>query len=258
LSLSDYHIHSTFSADGCDSIDQICEQAINTGLEEICITDHFDFEPEDLAYHQLDAKQYIAAIQSARSRYPSLSIRIGGEFCYQSSRKHEIAEKVRTTPLDFVLGSVHYVDGRLLLPSQCAASPVRVWARYIEEATSLAGAGLFDVMAHLDLPKRYMPASCRVAPEAFIPVLQNLVETGTGIEINASGFRSGLGEPLPSLALLKMYRSMGGEVVTVGSDAHRAKHVGSYIKDCLELAKAAGFTHYARFVERRIQWVKIE
>ena len=117
---------------------------------------------------------------------------------------------------------------------------------YFDEVTGAARSGLFDTIGHLDFMKRYlmphvMPADLAAAPELYEPVLHALIESGTALEVNASGLRQLPRETYPSAAIVHRYRDLGGRNVTIGSDAHRTEWFSFGLGQAYRHATGAGF-----------------
>jgi histidinol-phosphatase (PHP family) len=278
--ISDYHMHTRFSCDSESEMSAVCEAAIARGLREIAITDHADFGPNDPPGY-FKPVEYLQSVEHCRSRYGDrLTIRAGVELGEPHFFARESKAVLAMGSFDFVIGSAHYAA---LLPSstvsttaetlQCAWSesffeqPLRqAYEGYFRQVVNLAAGGDFDVLGHLDLVKRdacqYNKPYDGPGPYADMirTALRSVIERGKGIEINTSALYKGNGmsEPCPSLEVLRWYREMGGEILTIGSDAHTPNRVGSHIEVALELARAAGFTHLASFEGRQVIWNRIE
>jgi histidinol-phosphatase (PHP family) len=257
----------------------MCEAAIALGLREIAFTDHTDFGPNDPPGY-FRPVEYMQSIERCRDCFGDrLKIRAGVEI----GEPHLFAREARAVldmgSFDFVIGSAHYAA---LLPSssvstdteilQCAWSesffeqPLRLaYEAYFLQLVNLAASGDFDVLGHLDLIKRDARQYDKPydGPEPYADMirtaLRSVIERGKGIEINTSALYKGKGmsEPCPSLEVLRWYRELGGEILTIGSDAHTADKVGAHFDVALEIARAAGFTRLASFEGRQVLWNKI-
>jgi histidinol-phosphatase (PHP family) len=118
-------------------------------------------------------------------------------------------------------------------------------------------------LAHLDYPSRYIVAKFKdfdvlKYKEQINEVLKVLVSKGTGLEINLSGYRNILGRHMPHPEILKMYKNLGGELLTVGSDSHKKEHIGLFYDTCLEVLRECGFKHIAVFENRKPQLLQID
>ena len=163
-----------------------------------------------------------------------------------------------------MLGSAHWIDQiePALSEFYQRQPPEQVEQDYLTRVLELAQAGEFDSLGHLDLIKRYRPLSMGTfdpLPYADLirAILRAIVQRDRAIEINTSPLRKGLPAPCPDLTVLRWYRELGGEKLTVGSDAHCARDVGADISTALELARAAGFGRIVTFERRKVEWVRL-
>lgn len=265
--LPDYHVHTRFSCDSETKLAAACEAAIARGLREIAFTDHADFEPLDACCGYLRPDAYLAEIERCRSRYgQDLVIRAGVEIGEAHIHRRQAAALLEADGFDFVLGSLHWVDGRPAFDGhyftgQTLEQGLRA---YFEQLARLAAEADYDVLAHFDLVRRTASRSLGLRTLDYRPhgetirrILRILVERGKGLEINTSTCRRGLGDPNPTLEILRWYRELGGEILTFGSDAHTAAAIGSCFGVALEMAQAAGFTRLATFEKRESGWMAI-
>jgi histidinol-phosphatase (PHP family) len=272
MTLVDLHVHSICSADGASSIADYALRAEALGLVEMGLAEHVDFDPRDGDYGHLDLAGYDHQIAAARALVPGVPIRQGVEITYQACREDEIRGWLAGHSWDFVVASVHlvdYADGWAIISESRTAgsyfahhSARQSYLPYFEELLQAARSGLADVLGHFDLVKRcgvdhYGPFEPARYEDEIRSVLQAAVDSGMGLEINTSGLRQRPGEPYPALAVLHWYRQLGGETLTVGSDAHHVGDLGAGIDDALDLARLAGFQAIATFQKRKIQWIDI-
>ncbi len=261
----DYHIHSAFSFDCSVPLEQVCERAIALGIPEICVTDHIDFVPDDPSTGYFQPEAYFAAIETCRQKYGDrLIIRAGAEMGEPHRFPYESEVLADEYPFDFILGSLHWVRDRLVLSREYfeGRSAREAYEAYFEELYLMVRVGGFDVLGHLDVAKRYGfdvhgPFDPREYEEAIREVLRACVEVGIGIEVNTSTLRRPVRQPSPTLTVLRWYREMGGEIVTLGSDAHELDHIGYALDDMVALLKEAGFTHVASFVDHQPRFVPL-
>jgi len=269
----DLHIHSTCSADGGATIADYARRAQELGLVEVGLCEHADFDPRDRSYRTLDLARYDREIEAARAIAPGVRLRQGVEITYQASLEAEIGAWLAGKRWDYVIASVHlvdYDDGWAMVsePSAVQAyfarhSQRQAYLPYFEELLRAVHSGLGDVLGHFDLVKRYGVAHYgRFEPaslaEEIRAVLRAAVEAGVGLEINASGLRQAPGEPYPGLAVLRWYRELGGEILTVGSDAHLVEHLAAGADQALALARAAGFAAVTTFEARAPRWIALD
>jgi histidinol-phosphatase (PHP family) len=230
------------------------------GLAGVAFTDHVEWMPGDEATGILKSPAYFAELDELRARYNGEMQLLAGVEVGDSHRfPAETREIVSAWPWDYILGSIHWVDGQPGWEPEMFESGVAVaYARYFDELIALAQGGEYDVLAHFDLVRRDSWAVCRqvlpVEPyaEAIREALRAVVARGKGLEINTSAWSAGLDEPCPGLTILRWYRELGGEVLVFGSDAHRPERVGADFDRARDLALVVGFTRLARFERRRI------
>jgi histidinol-phosphatase (PHP family) len=260
----DQHIHSALSADAIpgNTIIQLSEAAISCGLTGIAITDHLDpCWPDEENPAVLDVPVYESALTEAENL---LSGRIhfikGIELGFVPGYAlDECEETVSKYPYDFVIGSVH----------SSAEIPVDYKpfheGRTLDEILGEYYALLFDsmkvyknydVLGHINYIDRYTD---EIPPESlYMPyideILKLAIADGKGIEVNTATFgrlKRSDDFGTPNLAILKHYKDIGGEIVTIGSDAHQCRDVGAFIENGEELLRTAGFEHFAFYKNRQ-------
>lgn len=226
----DLHLHTKYSADSLAEPRAYCLRAIERGYDAICFTDHADFEKEDMGYGFFDYDRYRGAVEACRTEFAGrLRIGFGVEIDYHHSWEKEIQGFLAGKAFDYVLGGVHYLAEHILVMEQSyftGKSQRQTYAAYFQEVRRLVDSGLCQGLAHLDMIKRggmpvygaYRPADYA---EFLVPLLAGMIRQGMALEINLSGLRQGLGEPLPGLEVVDLYAAAGGRRVSVGSDAHR-------------------------------------
>jgi len=266
----DQHIHSTHSYDGAqeDAIDLIVETAMAKGLAGIAITDHMDpiWPDEDEAVtHVLDLPAYESALTEAANKW-SEHIRFvkGIELGLCPGISLEICEDVvGRYPYDFVIGGVHYSANMPIdIPPFFTGRDLRdiIDEYYTILLDSINLYKNYDVLSHINNMDRYTNG---FAPEdMYMPYIDEILRVaiidGKGIEINTSAFRYGISERgTPTMPILNRFKELGGEIVTIGSDAHKAADVGTYLDIGEEWLRAAGLRYIAVFRERRPEFIKL-
>ncbi len=256
----DSHTHSLHSHDGFHSVDDLCQSAVKQGLVGICITDHCECNFYEELGCGLRIKKSLASIAKARVDYEGrLIVSRGIELGQHLQNEAAAKEALAFGGYDFVLGSLHNSAGQEDFYYMDYSSPkvvVRdIMTQYYTEMRQVAASDAFDVLAHLTYPVRYIWGKYRIPvrledyQEPIDEVLRTLALTGKGLEVNTSGLR--LGFTLPSLPYVKRFHQLGGEIVTIGSDAHRREHVGFGIDAGMDLLKEAGFKYFAFYRERK-------
>ena len=270
--LVDLHVHSTCSIDGASTIEEYAAQAEGLGLAEVGFCEHVDLDPRDRGCGYLDPERYDREIEVARAAARSVVLRQGVEITYQCKLEAALETWLAGHPWDYVIASVHlldYADGWAIISEPEAMGAYfashterQAYSPYFAELLRAARSGLGDVLGHLDLVKRYGirqygPLDPAAFEEEIREVLGAAAQRGMGLEINTSGLRQSPGETYPALVVLRWFRELGGEILTVGSDAHHADDLGSGIVQAQALAREAGFRAIATFEERRVHWVDL-
>ena len=257
--LADYHTHSAASPDGSLTVNQLAEAAVRAGLDEICVTDHVDtvLWGSHAPREHFDWTGLLAQVPQAREQYAGrLTIRLGAELG-EAPMGFDRAERLleESPGLDFVIGSVHMAGEKFhhfdlyYIEKKDETYYHSVIDSYLEDVLRLAQWGKFSVLGHLTLPLRYINENlgeeltfdghfdqCR-------EIFRALIESGCGIECNTNRGH----QPLPDAPLLKLYREQGGEIITLGSDAHSAEYVGCCIRERQELLRQCGFRYFTTF-----------
>lgn len=239
----DFHIHSQVSFDGRDTAQNIANRAASMGLREICFTDHMDYDPLHPEY------QYAFDISTYNNVYenlhiPGLTIRYGFEFGMLPDNQEQFRKDLSRREWDFVLGSAHFAGGQdvYLAPYWTDKTPYLGVLKSLEETlTCVKNHDAFDVLAHLTFVSKAagnpykQPAFYKDYREVVDEIFKVLIYKGKGLEINTSGMDA-CGDYLPGVEYLRRFKELGGEIVTVGSDAHHANRVGQYCQEACSLA----------------------
>lgn len=264
--LVDYHIHSGFSFDSKESMDNICTASISRGIKEIAITDHLDIYEEKEYTYILDCENWYRELNDIKEKYKvQLDVKLGIEVGTPQHNPDEYKKFYNKYPLDFIIGSIHNMENDIDVADYdfnvCDYNAV--YERYNNHLMELAQNYEFDVMGHLTYPSRYIENQTGIVPdvkkyrEFYVQLFKVLIERGKGIELNTSGIARGGSTVMPPLWLVKLYRQCGGEIITTGSDAHVAAQVGITAKHSAELLKQAGFDYLTVFSNHIPKFVKI-
>lgn len=240
----DYHMHSTVSFDGHDSPRAMLQAAADAGLKEICFTDHIDyFANTDKQEWVFDTKEYNRAYDALS--HPSVKVRRGMEFGMKPYNPEQLKRDLQRRPFDFVLGSVHFVDELdVYYPEYWEGKTVfQAERRYLEEVLACVSVHEdFDVLGHLTYVSKARahpsprPVDMNSHREIIDEILRTLAKKGKGMELNTSGMDR-CGDFLPGEVIFRRFKELGGEIVTVGSDAHTANRVGQYTQQGCALLK---------------------
>lgn len=264
--LADYHCHTSFSSDCNYAMADQCRAAAHAGLRQIAFTEHEDYNPRDSTSFFFKHEEYMRELSRCREQYrDQLIIRAGIEISEPHIHRERAAEVLAKHDWDFVLGSLHWLPGEINTFEDAFFTYRGDWRQsfreYFTEMISLARDGDFDILSHIDYPARYGVRHIGDAydvtayEDEIREVLRQVIARGKGIEINTSPWRRGLPNPNPPAVVVGWYREMGGEVLTLGSDAHAPKDVGAGLSRAAEIARAAGFTRIATFEKRQARFV---
>ena len=253
----DYHVHTVVSFDGkCRGL-EMARAAEQAGLKEICFTDHLDYDPlGKMGVLAFDTEKYNAEYDNLE--LPGLKIRRGMEFGMTADNREQFQLDLQRRPFDFVLGSVHFVDDLdVYYPDYWSGKTVfQAERRYLEATLDCIRIhDDFDVLAHLTyIAKTHCHPAPRPVPfaehrELIDEILKVVVQKGKGLEMNTSGVDR-CGGFLPTADYFRRFKELGGEIITVGSDAHTANRVGQYTFDACGILKEI-FGHVCTFEERK-------
>ncbi len=241
----DTHIHSTISCDGKDSIEAMCRSAIDRGLDAVCFTEHFDMNPKDYGYQFFDYELYTRQIDQAREMYEGRLIILKGlEFSEPHLYPREL-EKMNRLGFDYILGSVHWIGSSWIGDQsyQKAHTTEELFLAHYQETLKACQNGMFDSLAHIDFPKRYL--QCTYEPVSLIQeILSLLISKDICLEVNTSPLRKAYTEYYPSQNILKWYITTGGKHITIGSDAHSIEDIAAdFDKIQIDLMQPCYFKH---------------
>ncbi len=264
--LFDSHIHSDNSHDGHATVEDICRKSIDMGLAGVAITDHAECQGYlDLVYQPRLTKSVADAAAAAQKFGDRLTVIRGFELGQPLQDTDLALELLALCDYDFVIGSLHGLGGKTKEDFEYWAfmeEPIdnvhEKLVDYYDQLIDLARWGNFDVMGHITYPVRHVKIDFDRYMDQIDHLLRILIADGRGIEINTSGLRQGVGMTMPHLELVRHYRRLGGEIITIGSDAHYIEHVGHSIDIGMDMLTAAGFKYVTYYKERKPCFVNIE
>ena len=265
--ICDFHNHTCFSADSDSTPESMIEKAIDLGLSYLCMTDHMDL---DFPYPELDftfdVAEYFKKHEELRQIYRDrIQLLTGIELGLQPGVYADLKDLLSKWDFDFVIGSSHLVD-RIdpYFPiywqnKNESAGILRYFETILE---NVAEFDAIDVYGHIDYIVRYAPSkathySYQKYQEILDEIIKTLISKNIGLELNTAGFKYCLGFPNPHMDILKRYRELGGEIITIGSDGHVPEHLAYDFKKVPEILKACGFDHYTIFQKRKAEFIKL-
>jgi histidinol-phosphatase (PHP family) len=257
---SDTHVHSTFSFDGRNSLEEMVMSAIAKNLTVIGFTEHVDFNSCDGGLDYYNYEGYTTEIERIRDGYgDKILILKGIEFSDPHLNLKEF-ERELARDYDMIMVGLHWFDHLFYGDSRLHQkySKNEIFEHYFNDLRNVVEVGRFDVLAHFDLPTRYL-GDVELAPKVLNPIMDLLLKNKITPEINSSRFRNGYKKTMPDLNVLKAYKRFGGHRITFGSDAHSVEVIGAdfdktidYLNDILDELE------YGIFVKRSFQQLSFE
>lgn len=266
--IPDYHIHTSLCGHARGDMEQYVEEALKKGLKEIGFSDHVPMywlaagsRDPGLAMDDPMFPGYVSRVLSLSESTEGLSVRLGVEVDYIPGWEREARKKLSGYPFDYVIGSVHYIGGwafdhPLYIDGYGSRDIDEIYRDYFDLLCSAAGAGIFDIIAHPDLVKKFGHRPGRPPTYHYRRAARAFAAAGVCVEVNTAGMRVPAGEIYPSLEFLKLCREEGVPAST-GSDAHDPELVGSNFQEAVLLLREAGYDEVAVFNGRRRSFVKI-
>ena len=244
---------------------ELAAQAVKIGLSEIGFSEHNPMPRDDWDdWHMLQANldEYVENVQKARRDHPGLTIKLAMEVDFIPGHEGWIRDLAARHPWDYLIGAVHYVSDAWDLDNPKKISewkhrdPNEVWTAYFERLTLATESGLFEIIAHADLCKKFCFYPKQDCTPLFSKFLKAAKKKGLAMELNTAGLRKDCKEIYPSPKIVQMAASEGVPI-TFASDAHAIGEVGMNFKEAVELARGAGYTHYCLFSGRQREVVKL-
>jgi len=262
---ADYHMHTPLCRHATGEPTEYAARAVALGLTEIGFSDHSpmrrdDFDDWRMRFDQLD--EYVENVRRAQRDFPQLTIRLALEVDYLPGQEEWIRELAARHPWDYLIGSVHYCSGGWDIdnPKNLVRWQERdafdVWSEYFDSLTSAAESGLFEIIGHADLPKKFGFRPTRDCTPLFDRFLTAAKQHHCAIELNTAGLRKDCKEIYPSRRILEL-AFQKGVPITFGSDAHAPEEVGMNFAEALQLARDVGYSDCLRFSGRLRQFAAL-
>ena len=267
--MHDFHVHSSYSGDCKYCMETMVKGAIKANVKSIVFTDHIDYEygSPDINF-VFEIKDYLKDIMKLRNKYGNdVQILSGLEIGMQPYLNEKNNKLVQSHEFDFIIMSTHLVEGVEIHGGDFFKNKkkIDVFEKYYNEVLlNLNSFSNFDVVGHLNLIDRYInfksndPLNIGDYRDILKKVLEKIISMGKGIEINTSGYRYGINSCLPNIEIIKLYKELGGEIFTIGSDAHTPSDIGHNFDFTKALLKELGYTHMSMFKNRRNNFIKID
>ena len=263
----DYHVHTYYSDDSVHPMEEVIKDGIRKGLTEICVTNHVDYGikidwdwGQEIEYRHgeplanVDYPKYYEEYLQLKEKYKDqITLKLGLEFGIQMHTIPLFEKLFARYPFDFIILSVHQVEDKEFWTQdfQAGRTQQEYNERYYQELLDLTkNFHNYSVLGHMDLIVRYDQQGVypfeKIKP-MIEQILKQVIADGKGIEVNTSHVRYKLSDTTPSQDILKLYKELGGKIITIGSDSHKEEHLGAYIDEAKAMLKDLGFTHYCTF-----------
>ena len=254
--MRDYHIHTENSFDSLAKMEEYCKRAIELGFKEVAFMEHYDMNPKDESKGYFSYHKYMDSITSCSNQFgDQLKITAGLELGEPHEYWEHHEEYKKDKAFDIFIGSVHFVNGDVIHRTyEDWETTEKIYLDYFNALLKTVKTGNFNILGHIDVIKRYLPDRAgKFNPypfkEIIFEVLKETISKNIAIEVNSSGLRQKLREPLPAYEIVNWYRSLGGEKIVFGSDAHRVEHLGTDYKKLEEAIKILGFKGFSKWDE---------
>ncbi|MFA6568957.1 MAG: histidinol-phosphatase [Victivallales bacterium] len=259
--LLDYHVHTFLCKHATGIPDEYVDAAIRNGISEMGFSDHcpwpFGFDPK-CRMKTCEFHSYRQIVSDLKEKHEaSIKVKFGLEVDWVPGRMDEVFRNLDNEDFDYLIGSVHYTDEfpfdnpDFVEKWREKGVADNVWHRYFDLILQMVESGKFNIIGHLDLPKKfgYYPASMDKINKLILKVFTVASENNMAIELNTSGLRKPVREIYPSLEILKLAGKCN-LMITLGSDSHAPNEVAANFADAVSLAKSAGYTHICSFEKR--------
>lgn len=274
----DYHVHTEFSPDSEYRMEDTVRDAIRMGMDELCFTDHVDYgiqtdwddgseviyrsglpdDPGIMPLKNVDYPKYTEEIARLQKKYAGqLTIKLGLEFGVQTITVEDYRRLFRRYPFDFIILSIHQADNKEFWNQEYMKGRTQReynLGYYQEMLDVVRRYKEYSVLGHMDMLSRYDKNGIfpvREVKPLIAEILRTVIADGKGIEVNTSSHRYGLPDLTPCREILQLYRDLGGEILTLGSDTHRSEHLGAYMNETREELKTMGFRSFCTYEQMK-------
>ncbi|MDP8223623.1 MAG: histidinol-phosphatase HisJ family protein [Candidatus Lernaella stagnicola] len=259
---ADYHVHSSLCGHARGKIDAYVEHAIRVGLDEIGFSEHLPMDvwgerDPSLTMGLGDMDTYLAEVARVRDKYADrIIVRLGIEADFPPDRQDAVAGFLSRHKFDYVIGSVHFlgdwgIDDPRELHKWDGRDVDEVYESYFEAVRRAVQSGLFDILGHADLVKKFGHRPRGDISPWYERIAEALAAREMAVELNTAGLRKPVGEMYPHPDLLRACRVRDVPLV-ISSDAHAPEEVGLQRADAEHLAREIGFTHTVGYAARRV------
>ena len=258
----DMHVHTDDSPDADIPAHELVARGLNKNLAGIGFVAHVDLNPEDYCYGGFEENSYNQSIELARKKSGKRilvlkGIEVGEPHIYEE----QVKEIVDYSAYDFITGAIHSVEGAgMVLGKEAYADgdPLEIVEEYYAETLRMVEVSDIDILAHLGLFRRGLALAgldftldeTELWPETIRRIMVTIIERDIALELNTSGLRRKEKMTYPTIKILALFKKMGGQLITIGSDTHREPHVFFGLDQGVELLLNTGFRKIHTFRNR--------
>ena len=262
--LLDYHMHTPLCKHAVGEPEDYVRRAMARGLDEIGFSDHNPMPDGYDADFRMSVEQfpgYVEKIIDVQRKFPAFPVKLGLEADFHEGCEEFVRETTNEYDFDYVIGSVHYLrDWPMDNPEHQARFAERdvfdIYREYFEKVERLAASGLYDILGHPDVVKKFGHRPSRSIDDLVGRTLAAVEKAGMSLDVNTSGLRRPAKEIYPSRRFLELARE-AGVTVTLGSDAHRPEEVGEGFAEAVALLKSVGYGEIQRYSGREKEAVNL-
>ena len=268
---ADYHMHSHHSGDSHTPTEEMVKTAISKGLTRICFTEHNDpdyiyVKPHETGMFDLNTEAYYKNITELKKQYAGqIQIHFGVELGIQPDICEKLEKYASSYPFEFIIASSHVCQKKdPYYPSYYDGISIKQGLRdYFEEILeNVSRYKNYDIYGHLDYIVRYIPEerkneyvySFSDFKDVFEAILKTIIHDGKGIELNTSGLGKSIHNTNPCPEIIRFYKELGGEIITVGADAHFPENIALEFKTAEKILLQSGFSYYCTFEDRKVSF----
>jgi len=261
MQIHDYHMHTHFSCDSKATMAEMCKSAIAQEIPEIGFSEHYDMHPLEPCQNWFQADSWWDELARCRKEFAGrLIIRAGLEVGEPHIYQAETTAMAAQYPFDYLLGSLHWMGRNSVFDINYFKNHAAdvAYSTFFVELEKMTRVGGFDILSHFDVPIRTAHAvygyyKVEEYEDLIRPILRNCIERGIALDLNTSALRKRANVLTPNLETLRWYVALGGERVTLGSDAHKPLDVGAHLDVAIAIAKEAGLRYLTYFQGRQAE-----
>jgi histidinol-phosphatase (PHP family) len=263
--LLDYHVHTALCGHATGSLEEYLRVARQKSLIELGFNDHaptFHVQDPELAMDADQLPMYVESVKALQRRHSRPRIKLGIEADFIPGYEDRLRQLLEQYPFDFVYGSVHLIgdwrfDDSRVYPDQYGGRDAnQAYQRYFDLIITSAMSGLFDILGHIDLIKKFNYRPTEDIDRLLRRTVESIAKAGVCVEVNTSGLRRPCAEIYPSENILRLCHQHGVPV-TLGSDAHSPQEVGMDFEKARDLLRRVGYTQVATFTRRQRAMVEL-